>query len=325
MHNETTHNPQLCGGVDPSTLAFPFTCSFVVACCALIVFVCDATGNVKQSRDLLTIFHVTPAQLKRLTNEAHEPSLLDHNKKQIEFRVVGNFTFISIHSRRCVMKRVTFKVFEVSFLVVVLLCNCLDLILCRIFQLPNKEPISLTSRLADSTGDKKKPFSRPFSKGRLEPTGGGGSGNRMSSPVQSESNALLRQNQELRQRLQEESSSYRRRLDTYKTAQSNQSALVSRLQAKVLQYKQRCSELENQMSETVPICPSYAEGPKSMVGTSTPLPSICPKSSYLSSSSNAPMSLPVCPSAADEKSAHHYSDESDESFDRKRIDEERKL
>ncbi|XP_076662657.1 ciliary rootlet coiled-coil, rootletin isoform X2 [Andrena cerasifolii] len=62
--------------------------------------------------------------------------------------------------------------------------------------------------------------------------------------------ALVRQNYELRHRLEEEAANYKRRLDTYRQAQQHQAALVSRLQAKVLQYKQRCSELESQMTET---------------------------------------------------------------------------
>ncbi|XP_024946085.1 rootletin isoform X3 [Cephus cinctus] len=64
--------------------------------------------------------------------------------------------------------------------------------------------------------------------------------------------ALVRQNYELRHRLEEEAASYKRRLDTYRQAQQHQAALVSRLQAKVLQYKQRCSELENQMVDSLP-------------------------------------------------------------------------
>ena len=217
------------------------------------------------------------------------------------------------------MKRVTFKVFEALFFVLIICWFCVKIIFNKLFQLSSKEPTSLSSRIVDGGSlDKKKPFSRPFSKGRLETSG---SVVRMSSPTPAESSALLRQNHELRQKLQEESSSYRRRLDTYKQAQSNQSALVSRLQAKVLQYKARCSELEIQMNETAPICPQYPEPMKA----STPLPSICPKSAY-SSTSAAPMSLPaVCPSS-DMKAGNNYcSDESDESFERKRLDDERKL
>lgn len=49
----------------------------------------------------------------------------------------------------------------------------------------------------------------------------------------SDEDSLTRQNLDLRQRLQEEASLYRKRLDTYRQAQQNQAALVSRLQAKV--------------------------------------------------------------------------------------------
>lgn len=63
--------------------------------------------------------------------------------------------------------------------------------------------------------------------------------------------SLSRQNYALRHRLEEEQATYKRRLDTYRQAQQNQAALVSRLQAKVLQYKQRCAELESQMIESV--------------------------------------------------------------------------
>lgn len=67
------------------------------------------------------------------------------------------------------------------------------------------------------------------------------------------SDQLVRQNMELRSRLEEEAASYKRRLSTYRQAQQHQAVLVSRLQAKVLQYKQRCSELENQMAESLPL------------------------------------------------------------------------
>lgn len=46
--------------------------------------------------------------------------------------------------------------------------------------------------------------------------------------------ALLRQNQELQRRLEDEAASYKRRLETYRQAQQHQAALVSRLQAKVI-------------------------------------------------------------------------------------------
>lgn len=62
---------------------------------------------------------------------------------------------------------------------------------------------------------------------------------------------LMRQNYALKHRLEEEQATYKRRLDTYRQAQQNQAALVSRLQAKVIQYKQRCSDLETQMIDNI--------------------------------------------------------------------------
>ncbi|XP_026732244.1 rootletin isoform X2 [Trichoplusia ni] len=74
----------------------------------------------------------------------------------------------------------------------------------------------------------------------------------MDSPVGSVGGDLRRQNDELRARLAGEAADHKRRLDAYRRAQQGQAALVSRLQAKVLQYKQRCSELETHMLETTP-------------------------------------------------------------------------
>lgn len=226
------------------------------------------------------------------------------------------------------MKRVSFKVATSTLITLFLtLWMFIKFNLKQFFQLPTKEPISVTST-SSSRGEgagagnlllseKKKPFARPFSKSRLEGSGSGGS---MASPTTpNESTNLLRQNHELRQRLQDESSNYRRRLETYKMAQSNQSALVSRLQAKVLQYKQRCSELEIQMNDTtVPVCPSKL--------TSTSQVCIGGKISHLPTTptSAAPqLSLPLCPEL--KPPSNYCSDESDASFERKKSDEERKL
>ncbi|XP_017084108.2 rootletin [Drosophila eugracilis] len=92
--------------------------------------------------------------------------------------------------------------------------------------------------------------------------GGGGIGGGGGDP-----SALLRQNQELRQRLADESHSYRRRLDTYKQAQHNQANLVTRLQSKIQQYRQRCSDLEDRMHETIK--PTAGTGPKLTTGPTT--------------------------------------------------------
>lgn len=59
-----------------------------------------------------------------------------------------------------------------------------------------------------------------------------GTGDRLSEEDLSP-DALVRQNYELRHRLEEETANYKRRLDTYRQAQQHQAALVSRLQAKV--------------------------------------------------------------------------------------------
>lgn len=77
----------------------------------------------------------------------------------------------------------------------------------------------------------------------------GGGGRTASGPI--DTNSLQRENQELRERLQEDAVLYRKRLDTYKQAQQNQAALVARLQSKVLQYRKKCNELEDRMCDTI--------------------------------------------------------------------------
>uniref|UniRef100_A0A182TLZ5 Rootletin-like coiled-coil domain-containing protein n=1 Tax=Anopheles melas TaxID=34690 RepID=A0A182TLZ5_9DIPT len=164
------------------------------------------------------------------------------------------------------------------------------------------------SALADRS---KKPFSRPFNKSRLqhEPssttTAGGVSGTggppattaRMPSstgsssgpPSAADTSALIRQNNELRHRLQEEANNYRRRLETYKQAQNNQAALVSRLQAKVLQYKQRCSDLE-QLPPSAGSCSGGGGGGRYAGGSGSREPS--PGSRHLHQAHHAPSPPP---------------------------------
>lgn len=62
----------------------------------------------------------------------------------------------------------------------------------------------------------------------MQVSGSSGSGGKM----EEEREPLHHQNQQLRRQLEEESATYKRRLDTYKQAQQHQAALVSRLQAK---------------------------------------------------------------------------------------------
>ena len=140
--------------------------------------------------------------------------------------------------------------------------------------------------------DKKRPFQRPFSRSRLESISSTTAPqNRMASPAPSDSGSLMRQNNELRQRLADESSNYRRRLETYKQAQNNQAALVSRLQAKVLQYKQRCSELEQPTLNL-----SGDSNQRSMSLTSNAPIALPPQ---YTTSHSGPLSLPPCPLAMD--------------------------
>lgn len=80
-----------------------------------------------------------------------------------------------------------------------------------------------------------------------------------------ESNSLIRQNQELRDRLNEDAALYRRRIDTYRQAQQNQAALVARLQSKVLQYRRKYSDLEERMCEP-PDTPDHARPIKVLFG-----------------------------------------------------------
>ncbi|XP_059488079.1 rootletin [Neocloeon triangulifer] len=134
-------------------------------------------------------------------------------------------------------------------------------------QVSIREPHDLTSQYRPPM-DQRRPGgsypTRPVSKGGIrQPPRGGGDPEGTDGGV----DTLQRENQSLKRRLDEESSNYRRRLDTYKQAQQHQAALVSRLQSKVLQYKQKCSELENQAldgaAEPSLASRSYS-GPKSL-------------------------------------------------------------
>lgn len=64
---------------------------------------------------------------------------------------------------------------------------------------------------------------------------------------------MSRQNVDLRERLHEEASIYRRRLDMYRQAQQDQAALVSRLQAKViLERNIRHNIVDNKKNKLLP-------------------------------------------------------------------------
>uniref|UniRef100_A0A672L071 Rootletin-like coiled-coil domain-containing protein n=1 Tax=Sinocyclocheilus grahami TaxID=75366 RepID=A0A672L071_SINGR len=59
-----------------------------------------------------------------------------------------------------------------------------------------------------------------------------------------ESRSLAQQNVDLRRRLDEEQAAYKRKLTAYQEGQQRQAQLVQKLQAKVLQYKKKCADLE---------------------------------------------------------------------------------
>ena len=65
-----------------------------------------------------------------------------------------------------------------------------------------------------------------------------------SAPGSSENRILTQQIIELRRRLDDDHSSYKRKLQHYQESQQKQAQLVSKLQQKVLQYKTKCNELE---------------------------------------------------------------------------------
>lgn len=55
---------------------------------------------------------------------------------------------------------------------------------------------------------------------------------------------MLSQILELRRRLDEDHQSYKRKLEHYQDSQQKQAQLVSKLQQKITQYKNKCSDLE---------------------------------------------------------------------------------
>ncbi|TMS18974.1 Rootletin [Larimichthys crocea] len=64
-----------------------------------------------------------------------------------------------------------------------------------------------------------------------------------------ESRSFAQQNVDLRRRLDEEQAAYKRKLTAYQEGQQRQAQLVQKLQAKVLQYKKRCGDLEQTLQE----------------------------------------------------------------------------
>jgi rootletin len=74
---------------------------------------------------------------------------------------------------------------------------------------------------------------------------------------------LAKQNAELRSKLEEEHGSYKRKLQAYQDSQQRQATLVQKLQDKVLQYKKKCSELEQVLQDKTSVEYKSAEELKS--------------------------------------------------------------
>uniref|UniRef100_A0A8C4NAU4 Rootletin-like coiled-coil domain-containing protein n=1 Tax=Eptatretus burgeri TaxID=7764 RepID=A0A8C4NAU4_EPTBU len=81
----------------------------------------------------------------------------------------------------------------------------------------------------------------------LQP-GCGESGNE-NTKIDAAFHSLTQQNLSLRRRLDVDQAGYRRKLHAFQEGQQRQAQLVQRLQGKVLQYKNRCGELEQQLLE----------------------------------------------------------------------------
>lgn len=61
---------------------------------------------------------------------------------------------------------------------------------------------------------------------------------------------LVQQVAYLKTKLEEEHANYKRKLQAYQDGQQRQAQLIQKLQQKVLQYKRKCGELENSVSES---------------------------------------------------------------------------
>ncbi|XP_077288901.1 ciliary rootlet coiled-coil, rootletin [Arctopsyche grandis] len=121
---------------------------------------------------------------------------------------------------------------------------------------------------------------------------------------------------------------YRRRLDAYRRAHHDQAALVARLQAKVLQYKQRCSDLETHMLDSGPSTDSYRG--HSGLNPSQPIIGLPPPSGINSASSAAnPQSSSTMHSSALEQAQQHLREAREERIHDletalRRLDEEKR-
>uniref|UniRef100_UPI00398E94FD uncharacterized protein n=1 Tax=Pristiophorus japonicus TaxID=55135 RepID=UPI00398E94FD len=94
------------------------------------------------------------------------------------------------------------------------------------------------------------------------------------SPSTPDPCSLTQQNADLRRRMEDDQSAYKRKLQSYQEGQQRQALLVHKLQGKVVQYKKRCGDLEQQLMEKEVAC-RYLESVTSLslsVHRSAPAP-----------------------------------------------------
>lgn len=87
-------------------------------------------------------------------------------------------------------------------------------------------------------------------KGGTSPGGAGYSSSLAAGDQSMADSNLVQQVAYLKTKLEEEHANYKRKLQAYQDGQQRQAQLIQKLQQKVLQYKRKCGELENSVSET---------------------------------------------------------------------------
>ena len=88
-----------------------------------------------------------------------------------------------------------------------------------------------------------------YIKGGTSPTSGGYTSG-FGAGDQSVDGNVVQQVAYLKNKLEEEHTNYKRKLQAYQDGQQRQAQLIQKLQQKVLQYKRKCGELENSVNES---------------------------------------------------------------------------
>ena len=88
-----------------------------------------------------------------------------------------------------------------------------------------------------------------YVKGGTSPGGAGYISGPVTGDPSVDSN-LVQQVSYLKNKLEEEHTNYKRKLQAYQDGQQRQAQLIQKLQQKVLQYKRKCGELETSVNES---------------------------------------------------------------------------